>query len=405
MLTINYMTSRSTRQPTENLKEHSAYVAPEDGCNRDDYNFLLDCYTHGVWEFKPGLTKEMIRERREVDKGILENLGFPRELHREDGRCGQVYRLPNGLQSICDEESDAPCCNEETGICGNSNEHCFCPYCKDFSKYSAAELAEWKPSSQECQLQRFNSDDACALLNTHVSELLFVGDSFIRHFFVALSLLITGDPVRGALRSTLSEEEKEQCSGELQFVDRGKHLCHLRTIQGWEEFGENQVCNGKARFKSYLVEAYGQSQLPLAVNAVKDLLGKRKAIVVLGIGIHFSLNSTQVIVNYLKPLLALIENSSINERPLLIWANIHQVDNFLTSDSVKNYPPVEKFNKEMSTFCRERNIPVLETSRVTRYIKSNDGQHFGYGGNMAKVQILVNYLKSVFEKRQGSEPK
>lgn len=410
MYIINYMVWRIRRQGTANLDKHCTGVddAPKYARNTDNCNqLLLDCYTHGAWQYKPGLTKEMIRERREVDKGILENLGFPRELHREDGRCGQVYRLPlSGLASLCDEDSETSCCNEGTGLCGNANEDCSCPNCKDFSKYIAAEVAEWKPSCPECPYHPFNSKDACAFLNAHVSELVFIGDSFIRHFFVALSLLITGDSLKGALRNTLSEEEKEQCSGELQFVDRGKHSCHLRIIQGWDEFGENQVCGGKAQFKSYLVQAYDMNQLPLAVKAVTNLLGKPKAIVVLGVGIHinFGLNATNVIVKYLKPLLSLIETRG-NGKPLVIWANIHRVDNFLTSDNVKNYTPVEHFNKEMSEFCRARSIPVLETSTVTRYIKSNDGRHFGYGGNMAKVQILMNYLKNRDEMCKASHAK
>ena len=176
----------------------------------------------------------------------------------------------------------------------------------------------------------------------------------------------------------------------------------LKLIRDWEELDTNQLCNGKARFKTHFVEAYSVNQFPSAVKTVKSLLGKRKAIIVLGVGIHIHLNATMVIAKYLMPFLSLIENSG-DDRPLLIWANIHQVDNFLTSDSVKNYSPIAKFNEEMSKFCRARSIPVFETSTVTRDIKSNDGQHVGYGGNMAKVQILLNYLKSRFETCQSSE--
>ena len=93
------------------------------------------------------------------------------------------------------------------------------------------------------------------------------------HFdtFLWLSLLFTGDPWKGALRNNLSNIERDQCSGELQFVDRGKHSCHLKTIKAWDEFSENQVCGGKAQFKSYLVEAYDLLQLPHAEKAVTNL--------------------------------------------------------------------------------------------------------------------------------------
>lgn len=88
------------------------------------------------------MTKEKIHDRREADKAILENLGFPRKLPIENSRCGQVYHLPfSGLASLCDEESETPCCNEGTGLCGNSNEDCACPKCKDLNKYIAGEVA------------------------------------------------------------------------------------------------------------------------------------------------------------------------------------------------------------------------------------------------------------------------
>ena len=151
-----------------------------------------------------------------------------------------------------------------------------------------------------------------------------------------------------------------------------------------------------------MVEAYNIHQLPLAIKTVTNLLGKPGSVVVLGVGIHFLSNAQKVIKDYLKPLLDLIQDQSGNGWPLLIWANIHQVDNFLPSDCKKNYSPIEKFNQEMSRFCRANNIPILETSSVTRFIKSNDGLHFGYGGNMAKVQILMNYLKNFFEVCAGS---
>lgn len=405
MVVVNYIALKSK---TEKQKHGGVYnVFNRRQWSRNDCSRLLDCYTHGEWKFKPGLTKDMIRKRWEVDKSILENLGFLRELHRDDRRCGQDYRLPSSdfkLASLCDEESETPCCNENTGMCGNSQEDCTCPQCKDFSKYFAAELAEWKPTSQECPFLKFNNDDACSLLNELSSEVAFVGDSFVRHFFVGFALLVTGNHETSTLRSSLSEEEKQQCGGKMQFVDRGKHSCHLKTIHDWEEFGgDNQVCDGKTQFKTYLVEAYNMQQLPLAVKAVTNLLGKRASVIVLGVGIHFSLNATKVIKEHLTPLLDLIEKRG-NGWPLMIWANIHQVDNYVASDTKKNYSPVEKFNREMSSFCSTRDIPVLETSRVTRFLKSNDGLHFGYGGNMAKVQILMNYLKHRFELCEVSEP-
>ena len=60
---------------------------------------------------------------------------------RHDGRCGEMYLLPDGSSSQCDPDGEVPCCNEKTGQCGNSAEHCFCANCTDY-KY----LKDWNES-------------------------------------------------------------------------------------------------------------------------------------------------------------------------------------------------------------------------------------------------------------------
>ena len=360
-------------------------------------NLLLDCYTHGTWRLKPSLTREIVTKRELLNKFLLENLEFPTVLHRTDNRCGYGFPLlPWSIPALCDGGSLTPCCNEATGVCGNSTEHCACPQCKDFSKYVDAGLAEWKSLHEECPVKNFSSQETCALLNAHVSNLVLIGDSYMRHFFNALALLITNDPTKGALKRTLSLDDQQHCQGEMQFIDRGKYSCHVKTIKDWEEFNHNQVCEGNAMFRSYFVEAYNLGQLPVVMKAVENLVGKRGAVVAVGVGVHFRHNHTQVIEQYLKPLLSIVKKGK-SVWPMIIWINTHQVDNFLTSDCKRIYFPVENFNRKMSTFCRENNIPVFETSRVTRNIKSHDGRHFGLGGNLAKVQILLTYLKSRFE--------
>ena len=92
----------------------------------------------GAWEFKPGLTKKTIRERREVEKEIFENLNFPRELYREWSlRSNKPSFAIRITVALYDDKSEKACCNEATGLCGNSNADCLCPYYKDFSAYFA----------------------------------------------------------------------------------------------------------------------------------------------------------------------------------------------------------------------------------------------------------------------------
>ena len=55
---------------------------------------------------------------------------------RDDGRCGPNHPI-NGQPGQCDPNANAnhkgPCCSS-VGWCGNSDAHCKCDGCKDFTK-------------------------------------------------------------------------------------------------------------------------------------------------------------------------------------------------------------------------------------------------------------------------------
>ncbi|XP_070572361.1 uncharacterized protein [Ptychodera flava] len=55
-----------------------------------------------------------------------------RAVWRADGRCGQNYPLPNGDPAECDPNKGDPCCSD-LGWCGNTNAHCQCGGCTDYS--------------------------------------------------------------------------------------------------------------------------------------------------------------------------------------------------------------------------------------------------------------------------------
>ena len=363
-----------------------------------DCSRLLECLTDGAWNLKMGISKEMIFNRKKVEMSIFEDMGWPQKLYRDDHRCGANFPLPGtSTPSLCDEYGPRPCCNENTGRCGSLSDSCSCPECTDFTHYFSAELAEWKPAWETCPFQYLQQGTACEIFaRNHITDLVFVGDSLMRHFFAALAILITNDPVEGALNKKLEPEERKPCHGEMQFVDRGTFNCHGKTIHRWEEFNQSQVCFGDGSFKTRLVEAYAVPHAHRALEAVQELLGKRGSVAVLSVGLHMNLNSQVIIEQYFGPIVKEVENKG-NGWPLLIWINIHRVSNYLKSDTERLHAPIITFNAEMTRYCERKSIPVLQASRLTAKIKSYDGRHFGLGGNMAKVQVLLNYLKTRFE--------
>ena len=361
-----------------------------------DISWLWLCLSNGSWSLRDGVTQDDLRRRREIDASILEYLDWPGILFRSDGRCGRSFKVPgSSLPSLCDEYSDKPCCNEVTGLCGITAEHCECKTCRDFRRYVTAELAEWIPYSATCSIEEFSKASACEFLQKHVTNIVFVGDSLVRHFFAAFAILVTGDVMRGAQNIKLKPESLEQlenCEGEYQFIDRGKYNCHGTIAHSWEELNRSQVCDGKGTFRMSLVEAYSLPFVDQAVATAQNLLGKKGSIMVIGVGLHMSTNHREVIDKYLTPILNVTEKDK-SGWPLLTWVTIPAAQNYLKSSVDEHERPIKAFNSRMKTFCHQHNIQVLDMTDITDGIQSYDGRHFGFGGNMAKAQLLMNFLK------------
>ena len=65
---------------------------------------------------------------------------------RSDGRCGSNFPLLNGNPSECDPTSVYFCCSK-WGFCGNTDAHCKCPSCVDYTGNSFSFGCHGKPNS------------------------------------------------------------------------------------------------------------------------------------------------------------------------------------------------------------------------------------------------------------------
>lgn len=89
-------------------------------------------------------------------------------------RCGRGVPLPGyRLFSQCDPNGRFPCCNPNTGLCGNQAQDCQCENCTDFRKMVSAELARWQP--KKCKLKDYAWQESCSMLNRNNISLHFIG--------------------------------------------------------------------------------------------------------------------------------------------------------------------------------------------------------------------------------------
>ena len=358
----------------------------------------------GKWRPRHDLRPEDEFHRREQDLRIRKLRGLPLTLHRDDMRCGNMYPLnaPDfgaAVPSLCDRLSSAPCCNHVLARCGAGKENCSCESCTDYRNTVAAELNEFVTSSG-CEFKNFTSKQACQLFSEKVSSVELIGDSLVRHFHNALMILFTDDRESGCLVKDIDETHRGLCSGDMQFVDAGKATCHGKTAKNTAQLPTGKFCQGKQEFEYSFHEFYSMDYAKLALSKVRGKLNKTNSVIAIGVGLHMSLDANKVFSEYLKPILQL-KNQTASRWPLIVWLTTHAHGSlkpvaFLESQGNEK---ISRFNRDMRELLEPFGVPVFDSFNLTLGVHSYDGTHYGFGVNMMKAQLFMNFLDETFQQQ------
>ena len=300
------------------------------------------------------------------------------------------------IPALCDPNSAAPCCNQEIAWCGSGEKNCSCKRCTDFRKKVTAELSEFVPTSG-CKFKNFTTEQACQLLSERLSSLTLIGDSLVRHLNNALMILFTNDKETGCLNIHTSETQRRLCSGDMQFVDGGKTTCHGKTAKTIDQLPKGKFCQGKHNFLYSFQEFYNLARAKLALDKVRENFHKKNSVVAIGVGLHMGLNAEKVLNGYLKPILQLKERAKSNW-PLILWLTTHASGSMkpIPYHHSQNNEKVSLFNTKISAFLEPIGVPIFDTFNLTLGVHSYDGTHYGFGVNMMKAQLLMNFLDQTF---------
>ena len=350
---------------------------------------------YGKWRKLPDLQPSDVLKRKEEDMRIRRLRGDPIVMHRDDLRCGPTFPF-NSQPSLCDATSSAPCCNDK-GWCASGKENCSCDGCVDFSKIVSAELHEYVPSSR-CRFKNFTSKEACDFLSRRVSSLTLIGDSLVRHLNNAMMLLLTNDREAGCLSKDLPEIDRTQCSGDMQFVDGGKSICHTKVTSNISKLPERKFCGGKYDFEYSFYAFYNFNFAKSALSKFGENLKRKNSVVAIGVGLHMGLNAKNVIKNYVQPIITLKEQFK-SQWPLLVWLTTQAPGSLkpLPFLGTQNAEKIFRFNQDMREFLELHGVAVFDTFNLTLGVSSYDGTHYGFGVNMMKAQLLLNFLEEKLE--------
>ena len=202
-------------------------------------------------------------------------------------------------------------------------------------------------------------------------------------------MLLSGDPLQGAMSTRASASDLENCKGELQIVV--KECCTALTAHSTSETRNGTICGGKYHFEIYNSQVYMNTLTDEAIEKVTALLGVKNSYLVVGVGMHFYLDFAVVKRAFIDKLLNLIKDGG-SGWPKIVWIGIHNVDGFLRIDTKFHNDAIQNYNHAVRNYLAERNVTFIRTFEMSRNLRSYDGQHYGVGFNNYKIQILLNYL-------------
>ncbi|XP_066935854.1 uncharacterized protein [Clytia hemisphaerica] len=367
-------------------------------------NALL-CPIEGEWHMKNRTSIKQFSYVEHTNMQLRMRKGWPAQLYHGDLRCGTMYPLPrlvrkqntqifmSDIISQCNSYSQAPCCRNDIGWCGEGEFFCRCETCLNYRNIIQTELYDWK-HKLKCIKPKLVKKETCDFLANQFTSVTFIGDSLVRHVFSSLLIQLTEDPQTGALKPNLHQTEKQYCSDENQFVDSA---CHSKLSIDWHEVNAHpEYCNTSiSKPKVFFIQAYASHLGGMAYEKVNKILSEQRPLILIGIGIHDNFNHDKVIDEYLAPLIQLRNERIGYSNPVIVWLNTHAAGLLkpIGYQKTQGNERILKFNSVLYDYCRRNSIFVFDTFNMTKGVHSFDGTHYGKTLNQLKVEILLNSLR------------
>ncbi|XP_071096931.1 uncharacterized protein [Haliotis cracherodii] len=311
---------------------------------------------------------------------------LPSTLQRSDGKCGNTTYDSSPAtahwRAVCSPIGKTPCCYNNQCV-ARSVEGCRCEHCFDLRSEIHAEMAEWVPSDVRCRLKQHTPAELCDLLEG--SSLYFVGDSLIRHTYIAFLMAIRGNYKDGAVMPGLSPEWYRNCT----YLNMYGAVACRRVLDTPNPY----VCGGRVyigRFAHFKPDKTGE-----LLDLVRNITNVKRTLIISGMALHVDMNYTAV-QEYLKPAFDFL-NTSGAQWPKFLFTG--QSDfGALKNRRAMLWSKRDIFNTKMSYFAKSHGVLYLDLYNLTRGVRSFDGNHFGVGLNRAKVFIISNYIRDLKDK-------
>ena len=258
---------------------------------------VLGTMTKGRWSRLPYAQQNKTALHHFLREVRTKSWHLPATLQRTDNLCGNVtfdnltshFHKLLWFRALCDPEGRTPCCYENRCE-AKTVDQCRCRDCFDLRQPIDVEFAEWKPLNDSCKMVQFQTPDSvCRLLNN--MTIYFIGESFMRHFYISLLYLLRESQPLGPLKRTTPINMVHKCLDNKQFA-------YTKWCMGHIDFVVSE-CDKKVNLK--FMEYNSAAQRIQTVNAISELRGKNNSFIFFGIGIWDDFNAAKIIKDFLIP--------------------------------------------------------------------------------------------------------
>ncbi|KAK7092474.1 hypothetical protein V1264_008212 [Littorina saxatilis] len=340
-------------------------------CNDAITNMLI-----GHWDELDVKESDKLRMYNYYDQ-VLKTRGVQYGIERPDRRCGNVYN--NWYRALCHPGGPTPCCYNSTVCVNSSLQKCSYPRCFDLRNQIEADLATWRAQNDACQPRKMTAAEICSLLGN--ASVYFIGDSLVRHLYMAFTMLAKGTEDNVFHYTNMSADLSSLCRGRLLFSNIKCRPVVLHSPV---------LCNGAVRTKFMELRNIGKTKQ--IVTEILSLGNLSRSLVVFGIGVDDRYNANIIQQRIWKPLLQQMKSKNLT-KPKIVWTTPHiigpikAVAKDYRAQFKQDFPHVYDFTHKMIAFLKQRSIPVLSSYNITMGVMSHDGIHHGMGVNMLREEL------------------
>lgn len=247
-----------------------------------------------------------------------------------------------------------------------------------------------------CSLKWYQTQQACAILNSKFPNVVLLGDSFVRHMHNGMLVVLSGNAVDGAYKPLDGLLQAPNCTCERQFDDGHSMDANNQFLTNGAP-AEVQRCRDATSYDSW------NATKPICQNTDVHIQYSwyfskthlnRTLYVLGGRALQANFNVSMFEHELLLPVINMMSESK-GDRIVCITTHSQGANKPVKFQLSQGNPRVLEFNAGMQQLCEKHGAQTLDFYGVTRNTTTWDGQHFGLTPNVLKAQIILNWIHNL----------